>query len=237
MTEKSKKQAQDKAPISRAKKIYNIVSTIAIALVFVFLVVMVAIMLWQRNGGEDANLFGYYTYNVLTDSMQPTINPGDIIISKKVDVNELKEGDIITFVAPSGTLQGHNITHRIVEIVYNEDNSIKHFITKGDNAPQDNWELSPNNVKARYIKTSTFIGGFRNLLSKWYGYVLLIVLPLCIVFVLIIVGYVREKVALESQNANDKATLDAMSEEDKKKLVKDYLESKSGDTKDDDKSS
>ncbi len=218
-----KEQTQQKAQVSKAKKIYNIISTIAIALVFAFLVVIVAIMLWQRNGGEDANLFGYYTYNVLTDSMQPTINPGDVIISKKVDVNDLKEGDVITFIAPSGPLKGNNITHRIIEIVKNEDGTIKHFITKGDNAPKDNWELSPDAVKARYIKTSTFISGFRNLITKWYGYVLLIVLPICVVFVLIIVGFIKEKVALETQNAEDKAKLDSMSEEEKKKLLEDYL--------------
>lgn len=217
--------------ISKAKKIYNVISTVAVALVFLFLVITVAIMLWQRNGGKDASLFGYYTFNVVTDSMQDTINPGDVIIGKKVDPNTLQEGDIITFTAPSGVLKGNNITHRIVHVEYSDDGSVLYFNTKGDNPKvgEDNWNLSPSAVKAKYVKTSAFLGGFRTLLTKWYGYVLLIVLPLCVVFVLIITGYVKDKVAAEKQSNEemnrdaDGSMLENLSDEEKKKLLEEYL--------------
>ena len=89
--------------ISKAKKIYNAVSTAIVALIFVFMVVVVAVILVQKSSGGESKIFGYYMYDVLTDSMSGTIEPGDVIMCKAVDdVNSLQVGDIITFKAPNG---------------------------------------------------------------------------------------------------------------------------------------
>lgn len=208
---------------SKAKKIYNAVSTAIVALIFVFMVVVVAIMLVQKNSGGDNKIFGYYMYDVLTDSMSGTIEPGDVIMCKAVDdVNELQVGDIITFSAPNGN---YNETHRIVQIARNDYGTVKYFKTKGDNAKDvDNWELNPQNVKAKFVKKSVFIGGLRRFLSHWYGYVVIVVIPLCIVFALVIASFVKDKVALESEkdkdSSNGKISVADMSDEDKIKLLK-----------------
>ena len=236
MAEKAKKQ------ISKAKKIYNVVSTIIVALIFVFLIVIVAMMLSQRHNGKDSKLFGYYMYDVITDSMTPTIMPKSVILSKEVtDPESLQVGDIITFTAPSGQLAGLNETHRIVEIKYKDDGKIDYIITEGDkynpdynkdagSHTRDEWHLNPSAVKAKYVKTAVFIGGLRNFLSHWYGYVVLIVLPMCIVITLFIVGYVKDKAQIlkeeEAKKAaenGEKSKLDVLSEEDKKRLLEEYL--------------
>ena len=210
--------------ISKAKKIYNAVSTAIVALIFVFMVIVVAVMLVQKSSGGESKIFGYYMYDVLTDSMSGTIEPGDVIMCKAVDdVNSLQVGDIITFKAPNGN---YNETHRIVEIARNDDGTVKYFKTKGDNAKAvDNWELDPQNVKAKYVKKSVFVSGLRKFMSNWYGYVVVVVIPLCIVFALIISSVVKDKLALEKQNEKEesKIALSDISEEDKKKLLENYI--------------
>ena len=188
--------------ISKAKKIYNAVSTAIVALIFVFMVVVVAVILVQKSNGGESKIFGYYMYDVLTDSMSGTIEPGDVIMCKAVDdVNSLQVGDIITFKAPNGN---YNETHRIVEIARNDDGTVKYFKTKGDNAKAvDNWQLNPQNVKAKYVKKSVFVGGLRKFMSNWYGYVVVVVIPLCIVFALIISSVVRDKLALEKEKEKE----------------------------------
>lgn len=210
---------------SKAKKIYNIVSTVIIAAIFVFLVVVVGLMLWQRKSGGDTSIFGYYLFDVLTDSMSGTIEPHEVILSKKIDdINDLKVGDIITFVAPSGRLAGNNVTHRIVGIALKEDGNVDYFRTKGDNpdiTDEDDWQLKPEQVKAKYVRKAKFIGGLRSFLTKWYGYVVLIVLPLTVVGVLIIVGFVRDKLAVEKEKmrAEKLNSVDALSEEQRNQLL------------------
>lgn len=210
--------------ISKAKKIYNAVSTAIVALIFVFMVVVVAVILVQKSSGGESKIFGYYMYDVLTDSMSGTIEPGDVIMCKAVDdVNSLQVGDIITFKAPNGN---YNETHRIVEIARNDDGTVNYFKTKGDNAKAvDNWQLNPQNVKAKYVKKSVFVGGLRKFMSNWYGYVVVVVIPLCIVFTLIISSVVRDKLALEKEKEKEegKITLSDISEEDKKKLLENYI--------------
>ena len=215
---------------TKAKKIYNIVSTAVIAVIFVFLVVIISLMLVQRKSGGDSKIFGYYMFDVITDSMSGTIEPGDVILCKSVDdKNTLDVGDIITFTAPSGPLKDYNITHRIIEVHRAEDGNVEYFITKGDNPSVgiDSWHLSPAAVKAKFERKSVFIGGLRRFLTHWYGYVLLIALPLTIVGVLIIVGFVRDKVAEEKskQKPIDLNNINNLTEEQKQNLLNEILKS------------
>ena len=59
--------------------------------------------------------------------MEPEINIGDIVFSKKVDEKDLNVGDVITF-----SKDGMQVTHRIVNIEP-DDNGRLRYTTKGDN--------------------------------------------------------------------------------------------------------
>lgn len=226
---------KEKKQLTKGRKIYNIVSTIVVALIFAFLVVIVALLLWQRNAGNDASLFGYYLYQVQTDSMTPTIGVGDVIVSKKLkNSDKLEVGDVITFIAPSGPLKGLNETHRIYSIDLDENGNIVAIKTIGDKYDGDvnkidNWTLTRADVKAKYVKTSTFIGGIRQLITKWYGYVILIVIPMCIVMGLFIAGVVSDKVKMEKAAAEEEKQkfIEEMSDEEKKKIADEFLASQS----------
>ena len=215
---------ENKKNMTKAKKIYNVVSTVAVALIFVFLVTLVSLMLVQKKNGGETEIFGHYLFDVVTDSMSGTIEKGEVIVAKKVnDVYALKVGDIITFTAPSGVLKGYNETHRIVEILYDENGKVKGYKTAGDklyngSVKVDDWQLPPENVKAIFVRKSAFIGGLKSFLSHWYGYVVIVVVPMCIVFALVIAGFVRDRLALE-KGKEPKTTLADLSEEEKKKLL------------------
>lgn len=69
---------------------------------------------------QNTSLFGFSLEIVMSGSMSPTINAGDILLVQRQ--NEYKCDDVITFIDA-----GFHVTHRIVE-KRNED-----FITQGDN--------------------------------------------------------------------------------------------------------
>ena len=181
-------------------------------------------MLVQKKNGGETEIFGHYLFDVVTDSMSGTIEKGEVIVAKKVnDVYALKVGDIITFTAPSGVLKGYNETHRIVEILYDENGKVKGYKTAGDklyngSVKVDDWQLPPENGKAIFVRKSAFIGGLKSFLSHWYGYVVIVVVPMCLVFALVIAGFVRDRLALEKEK-EPKTTLADLSEEEKKKLL------------------
>lgn len=65
-------------------------------------------------------------FNIVSGSMEPTLEINDVVIVKKCPINELKEGDIITFLQ-----EDRIISHRILKIT-NDKGELK-FKTKGDN--------------------------------------------------------------------------------------------------------
>lgn len=100
------------------RKIWNILTTILVVLVVLLAVALVGV-----------RLFGIRTYAVLSGSMEPTYPTGSLLYVKKVDPQELKVGDAITFLLNEDTAA----THRIVEILPDEDDaSVLRFRTQGD---------------------------------------------------------------------------------------------------------
>ena len=81
------------------KKALHIAGKVATGLVLAFTVFVMIFTIISVNtvGKEEASFLGYKPNIVLSDSMQDTFAVGDLEISKKVDVNTLEVGDIITF--------------------------------------------------------------------------------------------------------------------------------------------
>ncbi|GAA2861201.1 signal peptidase I [Paenarthrobacter ilicis] len=86
------------------------------ALVFVFLAI-------------GPRVLGYQTSTMLTGSMSPLINPGDVVVTVPTPVNDVKVGDIITYHIP---VEDQRVeTHRITEITTTADGGVA-VQTKGD---------------------------------------------------------------------------------------------------------
>ncbi|MDQ0032174.1 signal peptidase I [Arthrobacter bambusae] len=82
-------------------------------------------------------VLGYQTSTMLTGSMSPLINPGDVVVTVPVAVRDLKVGDIITYHIP---VQDQRVeTHRIIDLVVNNQGTAT-VRTKGDaNNGADPW--------------------------------------------------------------------------------------------------
>lgn len=76
------------------------------------------------------HVFGYRTMTMLTASMAPSINPGDVTIVTPLAVSDVTEGMVITYHIPIGERQ--LITHRVVSVESGTDGSVT-VQTKGDN--------------------------------------------------------------------------------------------------------
>jgi len=73
------------------------------------------------------NKFGYGFSPILTGSMQPTANPGDVFLTQLYRAVDLQPGDVITI---SNQTTGIYYSHRIVDV--RDFNGAIRIITKGD---------------------------------------------------------------------------------------------------------
>jgi signal peptidase I len=83
------------------------------------------------------HLLGYRTMTMLTSSMSPGIDPGDVTIVTPMSVSDVTEGMVITYHKP---VEDHSlVTHRVVSVEIGPDGSVQ-VQTKGDaNSAIDPW--------------------------------------------------------------------------------------------------
>jgi len=133
----------------KKKKLYKyIVDFLFIIVIFCLLFVLYQIISVKRTG-EAPNIFGYYLYNIETESMSPTFPVGSVILSHRLnDPSGLKSGDVVTFI----NLDGERVTHRIVQVSKDIDGNPV-FRTKGDNPVNDMDKdfLTPDRIEAVFI--------------------------------------------------------------------------------------
>ena len=216
----------------KAKKILNIITTVIFAVVFVCLVVVFIMVSVQRKIGKEVKIFGHYMLAVLTDSMSPTIEPNEVILSKDPELEYIKEGAIVTFIAPSGPLKGKNETHRISRIIYDENGNIEMIYTKGDNEQsEDPWTIKADEINAVYVRKLPVVGALMSFVINYpfWAYVTLIAVPLLVGAIIFIVSFIKERLKKqreeEQQEISENTNLSDLSEEDKKKLLEAYLAS------------
>lgn len=100
-----------------------------------------------------AGLFKVYPSVLVSGSMSPSINRGDVVIVEQVDSNsDVEVGDIIMF-----NTGKYDVVHRVVEI-RNVAGAIK-YITKGDdNEKTDNLDIEFRNISGVIIARIPYLG-------------------------------------------------------------------------------
>ena len=86
------------------------------------------------------HVFGYRTMTMLTGSMAPEIDPGDITVVTPLAVDEVTAGMVIAYHIP---IDDHRVvTHRVVSVEHGPDGSVT-VQTKGDaNEAVDPWRAT-----------------------------------------------------------------------------------------------
>ena len=135
------------------RKIFNVIITI----VLILLIVLVVFIFIMRATGSTPTIFGYSVFRVQTDSMVPTLQVGDVILTKQVAPEDIHLGDIITYECREGTLAGQTITHRVARDPVVREGEY-YYRTQGDKAGAAlDDEISYDQVKGRYVRTMPFI--------------------------------------------------------------------------------
>lgn len=127
--------------------------------------------------GESPSIFGYSFYYVLTESMEPEIMAGEMILSKSTDAENLQVGDIVTYIGETGELTGKVITHKIVEI---KDGR---FTVQGVANDIPDPPIRSSQILSKYVATIPFAGKIFSVINSKYGFIFLIVTPLVVLIV------------------------------------------------------
>lgn len=133
----------DLKSIKKRKKIEKNIRKIVFIIIIIMLYNGVLLFISYANKTHDFSIFGMRLFIITTESMEPYIKKDDIIITKNVKQEQIKEGDVISFERNEKI-----ITHRVVKI--NDSNGKITFVTKGDNNTiEDEERVEYDEIKGR----------------------------------------------------------------------------------------
>ncbi len=136
--------------INRRRKIIKIIVYIIAVPIIFYNISLIFFSVVNKN--ETPSFFGIKTFVIISGSMEPELNIGDIVIIKKCSQEELKENDIISYKYGQS-----EITHRIIQIEDNENG--KEYITKGDNNNvRDSENIKYENIEGKCIGKIRHLG-------------------------------------------------------------------------------
>ena len=158
-------------------KIFNVVILLIIVPILIYNITL--IIKYIQNPKETPDFLRFKTYEIVSRSMEDTINKNDIIVVKKVDKNEINENDIISF--DNGN---EIITHRIVEIENINGQTL--YTTKGDNNRfADDEKISFEQIEGKYVFKLSKLGYLMNFLkNRYFLIILFIILILCFIHII-----------------------------------------------------
>jgi len=119
-----------------------------------------SVMVAMGYNAQDVVSGMYSPFMVISSqSMQPVLNYGDLVLVRREPAECVAVGDIIAFNVPSpyDKMAQSPTVHKVVEKL--NENGITYFKTKGDNnLSEDQWSVPAENVIGKYTGKVPYIG-------------------------------------------------------------------------------
>lgn len=116
--------------------------------------------------------FGWRVDTVFSGSMEPQLKVGGVAVTRPVEAEDIKVGDIVTFYSP---LNEELISHRVIAV---EDEPSFHFQTKGDvNEDADPFVVPAQNVVGKVCLHIPYFGYVTQFVKTPLGLLLTLCLP------------------------------------------------------------
>ena len=187
---------------SKGRRIANTIINIVLVIAIILAAVCTYTSYVSTSGNGVPSIFGLRVMSIQTESMYPTMKPGDLIFDTAVkDTNELKIGDIITYWT---VIDGERVlnTHRITEIY--DGGGYLIFQTKGDNNTiEDSLTVHESEIVGQYngMKIAG-LGKLFDYLQTSTGFLIVVVIPVAIFFLYHLIQFFR--VLFEYQSVKNK---------------------------------
>ena len=186
---------------SVGKRILNTVVNVVLVVAIALAALCTYTSYVASSGNGVPSILGIRMFSIQTESMYPTLMPGDLIFDTAVkDAGELRNGDIITYWT---VINGERVlnTHRIEQIY--DGGGYLIFSTKGDNnTTADPLTVHESEVVGKYSFRVESLGKVFDYLQTSTGFLIVVVVPVFLFFLFHLVQFFR--VLFEYQNVKNR---------------------------------
>ncbi len=171
---------------NKLKKVFSIIGKLLYYVVIAFICLIALFLLYyiissQINANNEDYKPKVSIYTIVSPSMTPVINVYDVVINIREDKPEnIKVGDIITYVSKSSTSEGMTITHRVIDVIELPDGGYE-YQTQGDNNSEpDSLYVGYDQILGKEILIIPYLGRIQFLIANQKGWLFLLLIPVSI---------------------------------------------------------
>lgn len=216
---------EDNRPKINAKKIIKTVLIILYQILVIMALILTMVIVLQRISANNQSIGGYKIFRVITGSMEPEYEVGEVVISKEVNPKDIKVGDDIVYLGRVGEYSGKIIMHNVVAIDTDENGDLI-FHAKGlqSNSVEDP-QIRKDQIYGVVTYTSSILTILYDLATNIYSIFAIVIILVLNVFIAFNTPKKTKKKRKKKKIANTGDILDAdLSEEDIEEMEEDISE-------------
>lgn len=109
--------------------VLKLINNIVYVILFLIVASVLFVVILQRASNNAIALGGVRVFNIISESMIPKYNIGDVLVVKSIEPQNIKVGDDIAYIGQESTFNQKIVTHQVIKIDYENGEYIFH--TKG----------------------------------------------------------------------------------------------------------
>jgi signal peptidase len=171
----------------KRKRIWKTITKTISYTIIIILMIIASFFIFYVISGKLAEKQGktppFGLYTIISPSMTPNIKVYDVVFVKKVDTNNLKVNDVITFYSTNAFFGGTPITHRIVEILDVPESGTMYRVKGDANEDADEEKVLPSNVIGKVLFRIPNLGKLQFFLASKTGWLVAILIPAVVILI------------------------------------------------------
>ena len=199
------------------KTVLNIIETLLILVI----ALVCGVSILQSTFLQNKAIFGYRTYVIASNSMYPVLEYGDVILVEEINFDDIKKGDIVTYFGKEGEVKNKIITHEVIDIINENETTV--LKTQG----RANTGIDPyvykDQIYGKFTYRFMLISAISKIIRDKVGFVICILIPFSILFILELISFAKEVKRKELENTM-KLQLDELKNIDNKSELSKAIE-------------
>jgi len=177
---------------NKKKNIFKIIKAIVKTIFFILIVGFILVVCLQRFSGNKISFFDYRMFTVISGSMKPKYDIGDVLISKKTNAKDIEIGDTISYLGMKGDFKNKVITHQVIGIEKDNNGNII-FRAKGLANLVEDPIVYESQLYGVVVYRSVILSTIYKIVATKLGFYLFIILPMVFIIGSEIVSSLLEK--------------------------------------------
>lgn len=187
---KDKKTSKEQSNIL---KVLKVIGNILYYIAFIFILAVLLMVVVQRFSNNEIALGGFRMFNILTGSMEPEYNIGDVLISKTVNPEDIEIGDDLVYKGEEKPFKDLIVTHRVVDLNKEEDGTYS-FITRGIANDVDDPIITESQIYGKIIYKVRSFSILSKAINNMYVFFFVIFIPIAILVAIKVIQVKNEKI-------------------------------------------